>query len=77
MGIPGLYKVFFRGVEGLEEASIAVFKKCKKGDNPLYTEGGWRDWPKSTEQDNVLKWFNSLIGSFLGFAAEYKSALKT
>jgi hypothetical protein len=40
IGIPGLYKVFFRGVEGLKEASAAVFKKCKKGDNLLYAEGG-------------------------------------
>jgi len=43
IGIPGLYKAFFRGVEGLKEASAAVFKKYKKGDNSLYAEGGWRD----------------------------------
>ena len=50
IGIPGLYKVFFRGVEGLKEASTTVFKKYKEGDNPLYTKkGGWRDWPKSTK----------------------------
>ena len=40
IGIPGLYKVFFRGVKGLKEASAAVFKKCKEGDNLLYTKGG-------------------------------------
>ena len=40
IGIPSVYKVFFRGVEGLKEASAAVFKKCKKGDNLLYAEGG-------------------------------------
>ena len=55
IGIPGLYKVFFREVEGLKEASAVVFKKCKEGDNPLYTKGGWRNWPKSVEQDNILK----------------------
>ena len=44
MGISRLYKVFFRGIEGLKEVSAAVFKKCKEGDNPLYTDkGGWRD----------------------------------
>ena len=44
VGIPGLYKAFFRGMEGLKEASAAVFKKCKKGDNPLYADkGGWRN----------------------------------
>ena len=40
IGIPGLYKVFFRGVEGLKEVSAAVFKKYKEGDNLLYAEGG-------------------------------------
>ena len=40
IGIPSLYKAFFRGVEGLKEVSAAVFKKCKEGDNILYAEGG-------------------------------------
>ena len=40
MGIPGLYKVFFREIEGLEKISTVIFKKCKEGDNLLYTKGG-------------------------------------
>jgi len=40
IGIPGLYKAFFKEVKGLKEASAAVFKKYKKGDNPLYAKGG-------------------------------------
>jgi len=40
IGIPSLYKAFFKGVESLKEASAAVFKKCKEGDNPLYAEKG-------------------------------------
>ena len=40
MGIPSLYKAFFREVEGLKEVSAAVFKKWKEGDNPLYVKGG-------------------------------------
>ena len=76
MGIPSLYKAFFKGVEGLKEASAVVFKKCKEGNNPLYAKGGWRNQPKSVEQDNVLEWFNNLIGLFLGLAKEYRSALK-
>ena len=40
IGIPGLYKAFFRGVESLKKVSAAVFKKCKEGDNPLYTKKG-------------------------------------
>ena len=43
VGIPRLYKVFFRGVEGLKEVSDAIFKKYKEGDNLLYAKGGWRD----------------------------------
>jgi len=31
MGIPSLYKVFFKEVEGLKKVSIIIFKKCKKG----------------------------------------------
>jgi len=71
VGIPGLYEAFFRGVEGLEEASAAVFKKCKEGDNPLYAEGGWRDWPEGAKERGVLKWFDKLIISFLDFAKEH------
>jgi len=40
MGIPSLYKAFFKEVKGLKKASAAIFKKCKEGDNPLYAEGG-------------------------------------
>jgi len=44
IGIPSLYKVFVREVvEGLKEASAAIFKKCKEGDNLLYAKGGWRN----------------------------------
>ena len=49
IGIPSLYKAFFRGVEGLKEANAAVFKKYKEGDNLLYAKGGWRNWPKSAK----------------------------
>ena len=55
IGISGLYKTFFRGVEGLEAVSAVIFKKCKEGDNPLYAKGGWYNWPKSVEQDNILE----------------------
>ena len=71
IGIPSLYKVFFREVEGLKEVSAAVFKKCKEGDNLLHAKGSWRDWLRSAEQDNVLEWFNNLIKLFLGFIEEH------
>ena len=40
IGIPSLYKAFFKKVKGLKEVSATVFKKCKKGDNLLYAENG-------------------------------------
>ena len=76
VGIPGLYKVFFRGVEDLKKASATIFKKCKEGDNPLYAKGGWRDWPKGAKECGVLKWFNKLIISFLDFIMEHRFILK-
>ncbi|KAJ9646987.1 hypothetical protein H2199_001973 [Coniosporium tulheliwenetii] len=42
VGIPGFSEAFFGEVEGLEAAGTAVFKECKEGDNPLYSEeAGW------------------------------------
>jgi hypothetical protein len=43
IGIPGLYKVFFKGVKSFKKASTVIFKKCKEGDNLLYTKGSWCD----------------------------------
>jgi hypothetical protein len=76
IGIPSLYKAFFRGVEGLKEVSAAIFKKYKEGDNLLYAKGGWRNWPKGAKECRVLKWFNKLIILFLDFAKEHGFVLK-
>ena len=76
IGIPSLYKAFFRGVKGLKEASAAVFKKCKGGDNLLYAEGGQCNWLKGVKERRVLKWFNKLIILFLDFVKEYRFVLK-
>jgi len=40
IGIFSLYKAFFKKVKGLKEVSAVIFKKYKKGDNPLYAKGG-------------------------------------
>ena len=77
IGIPSLYKVFFREVEGLKVVNVAVFKKCKEGDNLLYTKkGGWRGWPKSIKESKVLEWFDKLIKSLLNFIKGYRFAPK-
>ena len=58
--------------------NVAVFKKCKEGDNLLYTKkGGWRGWPKSIKKSKVLEWFNKLIKLLLNFIKEHRFALKT
>ena len=76
MGIPSLYKAFFRGVKDLKKASATVFKKYKEGDNPLYAKGGQRNWPKGAKERRVLKQFNKLIISFLDFVKEHGFVLK-
>jgi len=40
IGILSLYKAFFKKIKSLKEVSVAVFKKYKEKDNPLYVEGG-------------------------------------
>ena len=77
VGIPSLYKAFFREVEGLKAVSAAVFKKCKEGDSLLYAEkGGWHNWPEGAKESKVLEWFNKLIKLFLDFIKEYRFFLK-
>ena len=77
IGIPSLYKAFFKGVEGLKEVSAAIFKKYKEGDNLLYAKGGQRNWPKGVKEYRVLKQFNKLIILFLDFIKKYRFILKT
>jgi hypothetical protein len=40
IGIPGLYKAFFREIKGLKKVNTVIFKKYKEGDNLLYAKGG-------------------------------------
>jgi hypothetical protein len=37
IGVPRFYKAFFGEIEGLEMTATAVFMKCQKGIDPLYT----------------------------------------
>lgn len=77
IGVPHFYEAFFGEIEGLETAAAAVFKKCQKGDNPLYNkELGWRDWPQGAKEKDVLKWFAELVKFFLDAAKEVTSASK-
>ncbi|KAL8650153.1 MAG: hypothetical protein Q9210_003989 [Variospora velana] len=78
VGVPGFFEAFFGEIEGLEEAGIAVIRKCKEGNDPLYTEEhGWRDWPQSATEKEVLEWFAKRVELFLDFAKEHRSVPKT
>lgn len=78
VGVPGFYEAFFGGVPGLESAARAVFKKCKEGDNPQYSEeSGWRDWPESAKEKEVLSWLVKLIDLLADLAEEHGSTSKS
>jgi len=78
VGVPGFYEAFFGEVEGLEAAGTAVFRECKEGDNPLYSdEGGWRDWPQSAKEKEGLRWLAERIELFLDFAKGHGPAPET
>ena len=77
IGVPRFYEAFFEEIVGLETAAAAVFIKCQKGNDPLYSEElGWRDWPQGAKEGDVLKWFAELIEYFLKAAEEVTSASK-
>ena len=40
IGIPSLYKIFFKEIKGFKEVNIIIFKKYKEEDNLLYAKGG-------------------------------------
>ncbi len=73
--IPGFYEAFFGVIEGLETASATIFSKCKEGNNPLYREElGWRDWPESGKEKEVLEWLTKRVELILDIAQEQVSA---
>jgi hypothetical protein len=78
VGIPGFYEKFFGEISSLTEISVAMFRECQEGNDPLFcTERGWRDWPKSAQERDVLKWIAKQIELFLDFAKDYDSAPNT
>jgi hypothetical protein len=75
IGVPGFYDAFFGEIADLKKVATAVFMKCQKGNNPLYSEErGWRDWLDGAKEKDVLNWFAELIEVFLEFAGEGESA---
>ncbi|KAF2452531.1 hypothetical protein BDY21DRAFT_388543 [Lineolata rhizophorae] len=71
VGVPGLYEAFFGEVDGLASTAEAVFKNCKEEDSPLYSEQhGWRGWPESAKEKDVLTWFANLVGRLADLSSE-------
>ena len=78
VGIPGFYEAFYGKLPHLEENAETVFRKCQKGDKPLYYEKiGWRDWPNEAQEKDVLKWFTKRVQVFRDFAEDLTIALNT
>ena len=72
VGVPGFYEAFFGEIAGLKAVAEAGFKKCKDENNLLYREaGGWCEWPKGANEDEVLKWFAKLVNTLVEFAEDH------
>ncbi|OTB20509.1 hypothetical protein K445DRAFT_7288 [Daldinia sp. EC12] len=71
VGLPNFRKTYFGNVAGLEEASEAVFEKCKEGSSPLFSQG-WCGWPRDASQD-MLRWFSDVNKKLIAFAEEFRS----
>jgi hypothetical protein len=70
--VNSFYEAFFGQIAGLKAVAEAGFKKCKDGHNPLCSEaGGWCEWPKGANEDEVLKWFAKLVNTLVKFAQDH------
>ncbi|KAL2786388.1 hypothetical protein BJX66DRAFT_32626 [Aspergillus keveii] len=57
--------VFFGDINGLEAASSTIMRRCTEGDKPMYNEStGWRDWPSTTQEKEVLQWLTRTVNAF-------------
>ena len=75
IGVPGFYEAYFGKIADLELIAKTVFQKCKEGDTPLYQEKGlrgWRNWPKITNEQDILHWFAQSLDQLLDLAKEHR-----
>ncbi|KAE8154986.1 hypothetical protein BDV25DRAFT_170316 [Aspergillus avenaceus] len=70
VGVQGFYDTFFGVVEGLEEAGAAVFRRCQMGPDPLFNQEGWRDWPRSVNEREVLTWLSTCVNKLRDMTVE-------
>ncbi|KAH1912923.1 hypothetical protein KXW47_006564, partial [Aspergillus fumigatus] len=71
VNVPGFYEAYFGDVDGLEEASAAVYRRCREGDSPLFSEeSGWHDWPSNAKEKEVLGWLTTQVDLLRNIAIE-------
>ncbi|KAL6228841.1 hypothetical protein BDW75DRAFT_250535 [Aspergillus navahoensis] len=64
-------EVFFGNITGLEAASATIMSRCTDGDEPLYNDStGWRDWPPSAQEKEVLQWLTRTVNLFREYLRE-------
>jgi hypothetical protein len=74
VGLPHFRSTFFGGIEGLQSASDAVFKRCIEGSDALFVDG-WKGWLKDANQEDVLSWFADLSEKLAIFSVDYNLAM--
>ncbi|KMP10203.1 hypothetical protein CIRG_09884 [Coccidioides immitis RMSCC 2394] len=75
--IPNFFEAYFGDITGLDSTARAVLDKCREGDSPLYTEDkGWKNWPETAVEKEVLKWLADVIGNLMEFTEAHNSTQK-
>ncbi|KAE8151976.1 hypothetical protein BDV25DRAFT_80775 [Aspergillus avenaceus] len=70
VGVEGFYEAYFGGIDGLDEEGATVLQKCQEGNSPLFTEYGWRDWPESAQEGEVVDWLSAWVNQICRIASE-------
>ncbi|KAM0265356.1 hypothetical protein ACHAQJ_000197 [Trichoderma viride] len=74
VGIRKFRESFFACVPGLETTAAAVFNKCCEGDEPIFGQDGWDEWPAEAQEGDVLAWFGKIITKLEALAADHRPA---
>ncbi|KAI9368690.1 hypothetical protein BJX61DRAFT_550232 [Aspergillus egyptiacus] len=78
IGVPGFYDAYFGNINGLAEAGASVLRRCKEGNTPLFDDrNGWRDWPDTAKEEEVLDWLSKVISKIRELATEENIVTKS
>lgn len=67
VGVSKFHNEIFERVPGLCTAADRAFKRCQKGNNPLF-QNGWVGWPTDTYPAAVWRWLIGMTAKFAKFA---------